>query len=152
MIKRLLGILVCIAAPSSFANQLSFVAGDVPITGLTKEQAKQVLMLVLRQDKYHLSKNSGMYIDGDLQTPDGKPNRPGYYDFSLSYETPEAGATAYLGYYAVNIKTGDVWEVESCVHYNFQALRRIQREITRRTGTALTNEKTARDEVGCPPK
>ncbi len=145
MIKHFLVVLVCLTASSTFANQLPLGADDVSITGLTKEQAKQVLILVLRQEKYHLS-NSGMYIDSDLQS------QAGYYDFSLSYETPKAGATAYLGYYSINIKNGDVWEIESCIRYSFPSLRRLQREITRRTGVTLADEKVARDEVGCPPK
>lgn len=145
------GVLVLMASSFAFATPLPLAADEVASTGLTKEQAKQVLVLVLKHEKYRLS-DKGIYIDGDLQNPNGKPDRPGYFDFSLSYENPKAGATAYLGYYSVNIKTGDVWEVESCVRYRFPALRRLQSEITKRTGVAISDEKVARDEVGCPPK
>jgi hypothetical protein len=151
IIKRLLTVSASLIASSAFASPQAFNVDEVSSSGLTKEQAKQVLIVVLKHEKYRLS-DPGMYIDGDLQNKDGTPNRPGYFDFSLSYETPKAGATAYVGYYSVNIKTGDIWEVESCLHYRFPALRRLQQQITKRTGTEIANAKIARDEVGCPPK
>jgi len=151
--KRFAGLVVALALSGAQAAALPLCCrGDsVAHSGLTKEQAKQVLIVVLKHEKFHLSV-PGMYIDDDLYGPNGKPNRPGYFDFSLSYDTPKAGATAYLGYYAVNIKTGDVWEVESCMRYSFPALRILQQQISFRTGVSLLNEEAARDEVGCPPK
>jgi len=143
--------LAAVALQSAFAAPRVLNFNDVSNDGLTKTQAKKLLIVVLKKEKYRLS-DPGMYIDGDLAGKDGTPNRPGYYDFSLSYDTPKAGATAYLGYYSVNIKTGDVWEVESCFRYRFKSLRRLQTEIEKRTGTMLADEKVARDEVGCPPK
>ena len=149
--KRLLFALIGLFAAAAMATPLPKGADDVAASGLTKAQARKVLIVVLKHEKFRLA-DPGMYIDGDLQGPNGEPNRPGYYDFSLSYENPKAGATAYLGYYSVNIKTGDVWEVESCVRYQFPALGAHQREIVRRTHTPMADDKSARDEVGCPPK
>jgi hypothetical protein len=147
--RRLWCVLVGILAATAQAKSLPFGANDVAPTGLNKQQVQQVLVVVLKHEKFRLS-DPGMYIDSDLNGPNGDPDRPGYFNFSLSYENPKAAATAYLGDFAVNIKTGDVWETESCVRYRFPALRALQREIVRRTGTPLAAEKSARDEVGCP--
>jgi len=122
---------------------------DIAKTGLTKEQAKQVLILVLKHEKYHLSA-PGMVIEDDLHGPNGEVNRPGYIDFSLSYDAPDAGATAVLGYYSINVLTGDAWEVEDCKRYQFPALSQLQREIQIQTGVTLAPAKVAHQEVGCP--
>lgn len=145
----LFGVIIALASAVAAAGALPFGADDVALSGLTTEQAKKVLIVVLKHEKYRLS-DKGMFIDDNLLPPSGKPDRPGYIDFSLSWDNPKAGATAYLGYYSVNIKTGDVWEVESCIHYRFALLRALQRKIVQRTGTPLTNEDVARSEVGCP--
>jgi hypothetical protein len=140
-----------ILATSAQARPLPGGADDVASTGLTLQQARKVLVVVLKHEKFRLS-DPALSIDDHVNGPSGDPDRPGYYNFSLAYENPKAGATAYLGYYAVNIKTGDVWEVESCVRYQFPALRALQREIGQRTGAPLASNKAARDEIGCPPR
>lgn len=144
-------VVIGIVASVANADPILLNTDNIAKTGLTKQQAKQVLILVLEHDKFRLSA-PGMFIDDDLQGPNGEPNRPGYFDFSLSYDTPKAGASAYLGYYSVNIKTGDVWEVESCIHYDFPELRKLQHKIVHQTGIHLLKEEVARNEVGCPPK
>lgn len=149
--KRFLLALATLAPAIASAGSGPLKIDDVMPTGLTKNQAKQVLIVVLKHARFNLS-TPGMYIDDDLHGPNGEPNRPGYYDFSLSYDTPKAGATNYLGYYSVNVRSGDVWEVESCKRYGFPKLRALQRKLKKRTGTALADERIARDEVGCPPK
>jgi len=136
-----------LASAMTCAATLPVGADDVAPNGLTAAQAKQVLGVVLKHEKYRLS-DKGMSID-TLLPPSGKPDRPGYIDFSLSWDNPHAGATAYLGYYSVSIKTGDVWENESCVHYRFASLRALQRKIAERTGAPLPLEADARGEVGC---
>ena len=65
-------------------------------SGLTREQAEQVLRVALKHQDYQLQR-PGVFIDGDLQDENGKPPHPGYYDFSLGYNDPKAGATEYWG-------------------------------------------------------
>lgn len=148
MTRLLFGLTLALASTMAAAAPLPGGADDVAPSGLTTEQAKKVLSVVLKREKYRLS-DKGMFID-TLVLPSGTPDRPGYVDFSLSWDNPKAGATAYLGYYSVNINSGDVWEVESCRHYRFPALRALQHAIVERTGAPLTNEDIARSEVGCP--
>lgn len=145
MMRRFLPALVF--AGSAMAGEPGLSPDQIAATGLTKPQARAVLVVVLQHLKFKLNA-PGMFLDGDLGKS-GAPIRPGYYDFSLSYDTPKAAATAYLGYYSVNIMTGDVWESEQCEHYSFPALRKLQKNIMRRTGTAMLPEDKARAGVGC---
>lgn len=128
----------------SSASQNYFEKESIQPSGLSIPQAKKVLIAVLKHEKYNLSRR-GMAIEDDL-----KPMRPGYYDFSLIYDSPNAGATDVLGLYSVNILTGDVWENEQCIRYQFKKLRDIQGEIRRSTGKSIALDAVARAEVGCP--
>jgi len=141
----LFGALACLTTRAHAALNPS----DVAKSGLTREQAKKVLLVVLRHEKYHLN-TPGMYIEDDLHGPNGEANRPGYIDFALTYDSEKAGATAVLGNYSVNVLTGDVWEVESCKRYQFSVLRQLQTKIQSQTGVSLASLKQARQEVGCP--
>jgi hypothetical protein len=99
---------------------------DVGAGGLTKDQAKQLLMLVLRHERYKLRK-PGVFVDGDLKDDKGKPPHTGYFDFSVGYDSPKAGATEYWGLFAVSVRTGDVWELNSCKHYIRSWRTRVRR-------------------------
>lgn len=134
-------------AAGAMASEPLLKPDQIATTGLSKPQAKAVLILVLQHLKFKLNA-PGMFLDGDLGK-NGVPIRPGYYDFSLSYDTPDAAAMAYLGYYSVNIMTGDVWESEQCEHYTFPALRKLQKQIMRRTGATMLSVAKARASVGC---
>jgi hypothetical protein len=147
-LKTVIGILFALSYVVTYANPTSNKV-EVAKTGLTKEQAKQVLILVLKHEKYHLNA-PGLYIEDDLHGPNGEVNRPGYIDFSLTYDAPNAGATAVLGYYAINVLTGDAWEVEDCKRYRFPALSQLQHKTQIQTGVTLAPIKVARQEVGCP--
>jgi len=125
-----------------------FDTAKISQEGLTANQARQVLVVVLEKLHFKLSKK-GMYIDGPLKDTDGKPFRVGYFDFGLTFDSPNAGATDVLGHYAVNAMTGDVWETEQCVRYKFSKLTLIQKRITKQTGAKFVNENQVREKVGC---
>jgi hypothetical protein len=150
MMMRFFAAILLLLATLTTATAGDSIALDpkaIQPSGLTKDQAKQVLIVVLKHLKFKL-KTPGMYVDGDIGKP-GTQIRPGYYDFSLSFDTPKAAATAYLGYYSVDIMTGDVWESEQCEHYCFPALRKLQAQIMKRTGATMPSEEVSRETVGC---
>ncbi len=121
---------------------------QVTKSGLSKQQAKQVLIVVLKHLKFKLTKE-GMYIDDDLSDSHGNPIHPGYYDFALTYDTPKAAATDVLGTYSVNVLTGDVLDNTLCKRYSFPNLMRVQKEISKKTGVALLPKKAALQQMGC---
>ncbi len=129
------------------AENLPLDAGHISKDGLSREQARQVLTMVLRHEGYKLGK-PGMYIE-DLKITAGNDPHPGYFDFGLSYDTPKAGATAVLGSYAVSRMTGDVWETNLCKRYSFVKLRRLQKIISERTGKSFAGEDKERSGLGC---
>ncbi|KIH82243.1 hypothetical protein [Pseudomonas batumici] len=116
--------------------------------GLSREQAQQVLVVALKQQPYKLSK-PGVFIDGDLADGNGNPPHPGYFDFSLGYDDPKAGATEYWGLFSVSVLTGDVWEINSCKRLTAPALKQLQTQIMARTGKTLNDEAGQRQGLGC---
>jgi hypothetical protein len=117
--------------------------------GLSRAQAKQVLIFIIKhQTKIKFGK-SGVFIDGDLSDQNGNPSNSGYFDFALGYDDPEAAATEYMGSFSVSILTGDVWETNRCERYTFPALQRIQKTIMKQTGKTLADEKVQRRGLGC---
>jgi hypothetical protein len=137
-----------IAFNISAKEPASPILGQVAPEGLSRTQAKQVLILVLKHEKYKFM-DAGVFIDGDLANENGNPPHPGYFDFSLGYDDPEAGATEYMGLFSVSILTGDVFEIHLCKRYAFPALQRLQKNIMKQTGKMLADEKVQRRGLGC---
>ncbi|WP_248804343.1 hypothetical protein [Pseudomonas sp. MWU13-2100] len=149
-ISRLQALVVAaalLACSPVFAESLN--AESIRPSGLTADQAKQVLLVVLKHQHYKMS-NPDMWIDGPWQGEEkGTLFRPGYYDFGLVFNNPKGAASNVLGHFAVNILTGDVWETESCERFSSATLSGIQKRISVQTGKKLANEKVARSEIGC---
>ncbi len=111
-------------------------------SGLTVEQARQIMMLVLKHEHFPLNKD-GFYVEA-------LPNsEPGYQDFGVTLDSPDAGATTALGSFAVSRMTGDVWETNLCKRYNFDELRQLQAHIMKRTGQTFKTERAKRLGLGC---
>jgi hypothetical protein len=145
----LLALGTTLALSASAATQAANAPwSDVTATGLTKDQAQRVLRLVLQHQKIRVD-DPKISIDDSLSGPTGDPDRPGYWGFSVSFDNPKAGAIAYLGEFDINMRTGDAWDVESCIRFDFPKLREAQQAIMARTGGSLQADKAARDEVGC---
>ncbi|UVM53383.1 hypothetical protein LOY38_17275 [Pseudomonas sp. B21-015] len=149
-ISRLQALVVAaalLACSSVLAESLN--AKNIRPSGLTADQAKQVLLVVLRHQHYKMS-NPDMWIDGPWQGEEkGTLFRAGYYDFGLVFNNPKGAASNVLGHFAVNILTGDVWETESCERFSSATLSGIQKRISVQTGKKLANEEVARSEIGC---
>jgi hypothetical protein len=135
--------------PKNPGSSQSFKPKNIESTGLTAEQAKQVLLVVLKHEGFKMS-DRGMWIDGPWRGEEkGTLYRPGYYDFGVVYSNRKAAASNVLGHFAVNALTGDVWNTVRCKRYGFPGLTEIQTAISSQTGKALVSEDVAFDEVGC---
>jgi hypothetical protein len=145
---RLLLALFTVVICTAMALPASFDPSQIREGGLTGDQAKQVLVVVLKHEKYRLEKR-GMDIDGPFKVDPSIPSERGFWEFGLTYDSPKLGATQVLGRYAVSRLTGDVWETNLCKRYDFPSLKRIQAEIMTRTGKTFADEKEARQGLGC---
>lgn len=143
-IKNFLFLFLALAVFSATAKSDGFEPDAVDATGLTTEQAQQVLIVMLKHEKFPMKK-PGFYIEAL------NPNQPGYHDFSVAYDSPKVGATDVLGWFAVSKMTGDIWELHSCKRYAFRQLRRIQAAIMKQTRKTFASESevTLRRGLGC---
>lgn len=127
---------------------LEFNPSDISHGGMTKTQAENLLIIALKHQQYNLSLD-GVFIDGDLLDEDGNPAHSGYYDFSLGYDTPNAGAIEYWGLFSVSAQTGDIWELHQCEEIIFPELHKIQQKIMKKTGATFASEVDQRRGLGC---
>ncbi|WP_025127331.1 hypothetical protein [Pseudomonas sp. PH1b] len=143
------GLWLCLAAVALSACAAGTLQpAQVNPAGLTREQAQAVLQVALKHQDYPMGK-PGVFIDGDLQDESGQPPHPGYFDFSLGYNDPKAGATEYWGLFSVSLATGDVWEINRCQRLDGAELRALQGQIMARTGKTLAAEQPQRQGLGC---
>jgi len=146
-LRRWVGSICLLASFPVFADALN--SENIGSAGLTADQARQVLIIVLKHQRYKMS-NPAIWIDGPWQGEEkGTLFRSGYYDFGLVFNNPKGAASNVLGHFAVNALTGDVWETENCKRFSFPALSKIQKHIFVRTGKKVVSEDVARDEIGC---
>ncbi|EPK7286155.1 hypothetical protein [Citrobacter farmeri] len=151
MFRKIMLLLICFMISSlSFAqiNVSEFSLSDVSRNGMTKAQAEKLLIIALKYEKYNFS-IPGAFVDGDLQDKQGNAPHPGYYDFSVGYDTSKAGAIEYWGLFSVSPSTGDIWEINECERISFPELKNIQTEIMKKTGVTFSNEKVQRRGLGC---
>jgi hypothetical protein len=111
---------------------------------LNTQQVQQIVRLVARHDDIDLSDTHVEVNSLDLMSP----FIPGYASFILIREATTPGPDETLHRYAVNRRTGDVWEMTQCTRYDFPALARLQQAIRGHVATA--GEIAAeRQELGC---
>jgi hypothetical protein len=148
--KKLLSLIFLIIAFNTSAKDIDILdLGQIASEGLSRAQAKQVLIIIIKHQKIVRLGKAGVFIDGDLRDENGNPPHPGYFDFALGYDDPKAAATGYMGTFSVSILTGDVWETNRCERYAFPALQRIQENIMKQTGKTMADEKMQRRGLGC---
>lgn len=136
-----------LADAPAIADQLD--APTIQSSGVTVEQAKQILVLVLKHEKIDTA-NPHLWIDGpwtDEET--GLPFLAGHYHFGVVDNNPGGGRSVTLGQFSVTILTGDIWQTESCRRFRFPALTVIQKRIKEKTGQPLATEADAKEELGC---
>lgn len=147
-LKRAFMLAICLATSSAAtAAAPSIDLGKIHSQGLTRSQARQVLVFVLTREGYGLKKR-GVFIE-DLTGDDGRLSPPGHVSFGLSYDTPKQGATAIWGLFAVSVSTGEMWEINTCEKFSFPALLRIQAAVRAATNISEAHERIERRGLGC---
>lgn len=131
-----------LAACAAQAGSSPLRVEAVQQSGLTSEQAQQVLMVVLEHERFPTAKE-GFFIEALT------PSQPGYQDFGVTFESPNAAATTVLGAFAVSKMTGDIWETNLCKRYEFPELESLQAKIMARTGKTFAAESKERRSLGC---
>jgi hypothetical protein len=110
---------------------------------LNLRQAHQIAVLVAHHDRIDLSDTHVELNSMDLNTN----FVPGFYSFILIRESSTPGPDETLRRYAINRRTGDVWEMTLCTHYDFPELTRMQRTFGRGGTTAEVAEQGR--QLGC---
>lgn len=112
---------------------------------ITPRQAHQIVVLVAHHDRIDLSDTHIEVNSMDL----GPDFIPGYASFIVIRESNTPGPDETLRRYAVNRRTGDVWEMTLCTHYDFPELTRMRRSFALRPGAAGAEIATQSRELGC---
>lgn len=119
-------------------------AAPGPAHELSTIQAERIVRLVAQHDAIDLSDTHVEVNSLDLMSP----FVPGFASFILIREATMPGPDETLHRYAVNRRTGDVWEVSECTRYDFPALARMQRRLTGHAATAA-DIGAERNALGC---
>ncbi|HKR26458.1 MAG TPA: effector immunity protein Tgi2PP [Acidobacteriaceae bacterium] len=112
---------------------------------LTASQARRIVVLVARYDQIDISDTHIEVNSMDL----GPDFIPGYASFIIIRESNTPGPDETLRRYAVNRRTGDVWEMTLCTHYDFPELTRMRRSFALGPGAAASEVATQSRELGC---
>lgn len=123
------------------------VAQSVPGQGrrLTVRQTQQIARLVARHDQIDLTDTHIELNSMDL----GSDFIPGYSSFIVIRESSTPGPDETLRRYAVNRRTGDVWEMTLCTHYDFPELTSLRRAFALRNAPGAGDIAAEGKELGC---
>lgn len=112
---------------------------------LTQTQAHQLAALVARHEGIHLNDE---HIEFDTMDV-GRPYIPGFASFLILRESETPGPDTPLRRYAVNRRSGDVWEMTLCRHYDFPALEAMQHRMTGHAKASTQQRAAERTALGC---
>lgn len=112
-------VVFCLAAG---VLSLRFATAQSGARQLTPHQAHQIAVLVARHDDINLDDTHIELNSMDL----GRDFAPGFYSFILIRESTSPGPDETLRRYAISRRTGDVWEMNLCTHYEFPELERMR--------------------------
>lgn len=146
--RALLLTVFLMTASVAAKSAASLPLGKIDSQGLTPEQAKQVLIFTLKREGYHLNRR-GVFFDGPFLDDKGNPAIPGFANFGLGYTNPKDLAVSSWGLFAVNVSSGEVWEINKCKMYSFPALQSIQHKIRTITKITEADERLQRRGTGC---
>jgi Effector immunity protein Tgi2PP len=136
-------ILSCLLLCSVAAAAMAAVHPAGGGRGLTLRQAHQIAVLVAHHDRIDLSDThvelNSMDLSADFV--------PGFYSFIIIRESSTPGPDETLRRYAISRRTGDVWEMTLCTHYDFPELTRM-RSAFGRSGAAAEVAEQGR-QLGC---
>lgn len=74
---------------------------------------------------------------------------PGFFSFIIIRESTSPGPDETLRRYAINRRTGDVWEMTLCTHYDFPELERMRRAFAGRGAASATELSAQGKRLGC---
>jgi hypothetical protein len=111
--------------------------------GLTPRQAHAIAVLVAHHDRIDLSDTHVELNSMDLSAA----FVPGFYSFIIIRESSMPGPDETLRRYAISRRTGDVWEMTLCTHYDFPELTRMRRTFGRAGAAAEVAEQGR--QLGC---
>jgi hypothetical protein len=112
---------------------------------ITPREAHQIAVLVARHDEIDVSDTHIELNSMDL----GRDFMPGFYSFILIRESTSPGPDETLRRYAISRRTGDVWEMNLCTHYNFPELTHLQRLFSSRTVADPAELSAQSKRLGC---
>jgi hypothetical protein len=137
---------------SVVASLLLLVPGAFAVTAsrpaahrITPSQARELVKLVAQHDDIDLSDTHIEMNSLDLMSP----FVPGYASYILIREATTPGPDQTLRRYAVNRRTGDVWEMTLCRRYNFPQLEQMQHAFTERSQPSTAQLAAESRELGC---
>lgn len=119
-----------------------------PERRITTRQAQRIVGLVARHDGIDLS-DSHVEVNS---MDNGTEFIPGYSSFIIIRESSTPGPDETLRRYTVNRRSGDVWEMNLCMHYDFPELTRMRRALALRTAPAAGDLAAESKELGCTEK
>jgi hypothetical protein len=112
---------------------------------LTAHQAHQMAVLVAKHENIDLSDTHIEMNSMDL----GREFIPGFASFIVIKESTSPGPDETLRRYTVNRRSGDVWEINLCTHYDFPELTRMRRTFTLADAASAADIASEGKELGC---
>jgi len=86
----------------------------------------------------------------EIDTMDvGAPYLPGFASFLVLRESTTPGPDTTLARYAVNRRSGNVWEMTECRRYDFPALKALRKRLTGHATASRAADAAERKALGC---
>ena len=114
---------------------------------LRQGQARELARTVARYEHIDLT---NPWIEFDSMDV-GAPYLRGFWSFTVVREAQTPGPDTTLRRYAVNRRTGDVWEMTLCRLYEFPALAAMREKLTGRAEASRAEVDAERKDLGCLP-
>lgn len=125
-----------VLSPAAFA-----AAGHM----LTQSQARQLARLVARHEHIDLNNEWIEFDSMDVGTPYVR----GFSSFIVLRDAATPGPDKTLRRYAVNRRSGNVWEMTECRKYDFPALAALRRQLTGHAEPDEATDAAERKDLGC---
>ncbi|HLI03960.1 MAG TPA: effector immunity protein Tgi2PP, partial [Terracidiphilus sp.] len=120
--------------------------GVIPAAhALTRAQARALAVTVARHEGIPVTDE---HIEIDTMDV-GAPYLPGFASFLVLRESTTPGPDTTLARYAVNRRSGNVWEMTECRRYDFPALKALRKRLTGHATASRAADAAERKALGC---